>query len=141
LSTVSPHKSYLSNEVKNNNQNKMADDPPPFSFETFDTEAARVSQSHIASRLTTGPKDADGRFRVTKGMSSLSAAEDVAKKTGITLQDHTKAISCNVTKRYADNDGGSRDREAKKLKKAEADKAGLFKCVWFYYKLNAVDAA
>lgn len=101
-----------------------SDEPSGFSFETFDVTAARVSQSHIASRLTAGPRDESGRFRVTKGMSSLSAAEDVSqKKNGVTLMDPTKAISCNVVKRFADAPaaGGVNDRDSKRSKTA-ADK-------------------
>lgn len=108
----------------------MAEDVPGgFTFETFDVTAARVSQSHIASRLTAGPKDESGRFRVAKGMSSLNAAEeDVKQKTGVTLMDPTKAVSCDVVKRKlmtadAPSGGGDKDAAAaaKKAKKSTAE--------------------
>lgn len=104
-----------------------SDEPSGFSFETFDVTAARVSQSHIASRLTAGPKDESGRFRVTKGMSSLSAAEDVSrKKDGVTLMDPTKAISCNVVKRFAEAPvaGGVNGRDSKRSKTAADEEKG-----------------
>ena len=110
-----------------------SDEPSGFSFETFDATAARISQSHIASRLTAGPKDESGRFRVTKGMSTLAAPEDDASKkpTGVRLLDPTKAISCNVVKRFAEEaprggagGGGGSSRGAKRAKKRSVDEDG-----------------
>lgn len=75
----------------------------PF-METFDATRARVSQAAIASRLATGPRDESGRFRVSRGMSSLSVPEDntlPAGEKGVRLTDPTKAVSLNVDKRPA----------------------------------------
>ena len=75
----------------------------PF-METFDATRARVSQAAIASRLATGPRDESGRFRVSRGMSSLSVPEDdtlPAAEKGVRLTDPTKAVSLNVDKRPA----------------------------------------
>ena len=74
----------------------------PF-METFDATRARVSQAAIASRLAMGPRDESGRFRVSRGMSSLSVPVDnlSAGERGVRLTDPTKAVSLNVDKRPA----------------------------------------
>ena len=99
-----------------------------FSFETFDATAARVSHSHIASKLANGPRDDAGRFRVAKGTSSLAAVEDGAKherhdeeKTprGVALVDASRAVSCEPIKRLAGALPGV-DAASKRAKRAAA---------------------
>ena len=97
----------------------MADDGP--FFETFDATAARISQSHLAAKLNQGPRDDAGRFRITKGTSSLATPEEKRaeenRERGVTLVDPTKAVYLHTVKRAADA-----PREREKTKKAKKEK-------------------
>ena len=51
----------------------------PF-LDNYDLTKAKISQQHIAARLSQGPRDENGRFRITKGMSSLVTPEEIAAR-------------------------------------------------------------
>ena len=51
----------------------------PF-LDNYDLTKAKISQQHIAARLNQGPRDENGRFRITTGMSSLVTPEEIAAK-------------------------------------------------------------
>ena len=71
------------------------------------------------------PRDENGRFRITTGMSSLVTPEEIAaKKEGVTLMDPTKAVTLHTEKkRPADwkRDIGGRDEKKHKAKKEEEE--------------------
>lgn len=96
----------------------------PF-LDNYDLTKAKISQQHIAARLNQGPRDENGRFRITKGMSSLVTPEEIAaKKEGVTLMDPTKAVTLHTEKkRPADwkRDIGGHDEKKHKAKKEEVE--------------------
>ena len=94
-------------------------------MDNYDLTKAKISQQHIAARLNQGPRDENGRFRITTGMSSLVTPEEIAaKKEGVTLMDPTKAVTLHTEKkRPADwkRDIGGRDEKKHKAKKEEVE--------------------
>ena len=98
-------------------------------MDNYDLTKAKISQQHIAARLNQGPRDENGRFRITKGMSSLVTPEEIAaKKEGVTLMDPTKAVTLHTEKkRPADwkRDIGGRDEKKPKAEKEEMEEPAV----------------
>jgi len=115
----------------------MAEPPGEGGFfhDNYDLTKAKISQQHIAARLTTGPRDEDGRFRITKGMSSLVTPEELASaSSGVTLMDPKKAVTLHTEKkRPADwkvDLGGADDKKKQRNTETEETEQPAVKPTW-----------
>ena len=96
----------------------------PF-LDNYDLTKAKISQQHIAARLNQGPRDENGRFRIThRYVITRDSGGNRRKEGGRDPMDPTKAVTLHTEKkRPADwkRDIGGRDEKKHKAKKEEVE--------------------